>query len=110
MSYRLFLDDERDPPEDSGPWVVVRTSSEAIDVLLERGVPVYISFDHDLGGADTAVPYVNALFDYIMDNRVPMPPGFSYYVHSQNVAGVQNIRGKLDGFIRNVWQDHKGHM
>jgi hypothetical protein len=110
MSYRLFLDDERFPPDDGNQWVIVRTSGEAIDLLHQRGVPNYISFDHDLGGDDTAIPYVNALFDYVMDNRVVMPSGFDYYVHSQNVEGAKNIRGKMVGFINNVWADCKGHM
>lgn len=108
MTYRLFLDDERDPPKDSGPWEIARTSGEAIDLLLRRGVPLYISFDHDLGGEDKATRYVDALFNYIMDNHVPMPAGFAYYVHSQNPIGAGNIEGKLEGFIANVWRDYKG--
>lgn len=103
MSYRLFLDDERDPPEDSGPWEVVRTSGDAIDLLYRLGVPLYISFDHDLGGDDKATRYVDALLDYVMDNNLPMPVGFGFYVHSQNPVGARNIQGKLDSFIRAHW-------
>lgn len=110
MTYRLFIDDERMPPDDGNQWVIARTSGEAIDILHERGVPSFISFDHDLGGDDKAIPYVHALFDYVMDHRTVMPSGFAYYVHSQNPIGAGNIQGKMEGFIANVWQDHKGHM
>jgi hypothetical protein len=50
MSYKMFIDDERFPVSDD--WVIVRSSQEAIDTVLAKGFPSYISFDHDLGGDD----------------------------------------------------------
>lgn len=64
MSYKLFLDDIRDPVncvtymhsrigaknpiylEDD--WVIVRSYSEFTSKINERGLPAVISFDHDL--------------------------------------------------------------
>lgn len=60
MSYRLFLDDVREPAHVadympsmakeyvSHQWVVVRDYHEFIDAIRELGVPEVISFDHDL--------------------------------------------------------------
>ena len=47
---KLWIDDIRKAP--SG-WVWVKTSTEAIKMLLSRPIEE-ISFDHDLGGEDTA--------------------------------------------------------
>jgi len=46
MSYRLFIDDLRNPA--SPGWVVARDSDTAIKILEARGCPAEISFDHDL--------------------------------------------------------------
>jgi len=59
MTYRMFLDDERDPPEDGQDWLVFRSSSHAIGFMMIHGLPDFISFDHDLGGLDTAMVVVN---------------------------------------------------
>ena len=42
---KIFLDDERDPPEG---WTLVRWPQEVID-LLKTGKVSEISLDHDLG-------------------------------------------------------------
>jgi hypothetical protein len=52
--YRLFLDDVRMPKDVNwvclppGPWTIVRNYSEFVKVITERGIPGFISFDHDL--------------------------------------------------------------
>jgi hypothetical protein len=51
----LYIDDIRNPNYDA---VVVRTSKEAISYVKENGCPNFISFDHDLGGDDTAMIYL----------------------------------------------------
>ena len=51
----VFLDDEREPPNDGEHWVVVRTA-EACMLLLTHLRPSSIdrlSLDHDLGTEDT---------------------------------------------------------
>lgn len=47
MSYKLYLDDIRNPA-DSG-WRVVRNFSSFTQHIRENGNPDIISFDHDLG-------------------------------------------------------------
>lgn len=97
--YRMFLDDERHPPRDGNPWLVVRSSLEAKTFVSEFGVPTFISFDHDLGGEDTAMEFVNWMIDAILEGEAYLPEGFAFEVHSQNPIGAENIRNKLMGFI-----------
>lgn len=54
MSYKLFLDDERNPYKVTwvklplGPWVVVRNYDQFIKHITNHGIPSFVSFDHDL--------------------------------------------------------------
>jgi hypothetical protein len=102
MTYKLFIDDERFPAAEG--YLIVRSSGEAIEACKEYGFPDYISFDHDLGGEDTSMIFINWMIDRTLDSMVDGVPGLhfprNYYVHSQNSVGVQNIRGLMDGFIR----------
>lgn len=97
MTYKLFIDDERFPPD--GEWVIARSSAEAIAIINAAGMPSFISFDHDLGGDDTARRFIVWLTDQIVDEHLTLPPGFSFYVHSQNPIGAEWIRGTMDGLI-----------
>jgi hypothetical protein len=96
MIKRLFIDDERFPPNVEGGWVTARSSYEARKVVEQCGIPKFISFDHDLGGNDTAIPFVNWLCDSVVMGELELPEGFNYYVHSQNPIGKANIEGKMD--------------
>jgi len=56
MSYNLFLDDQRLPKDVSWitnfpvnvEWVIAKNYDEFCQILIERGIPKIISFDHDL--------------------------------------------------------------
>jgi hypothetical protein len=80
MSYKFFIDDERFP--------------------VTHGFPSFISFDHDLGGEDTSIVFINWLTDQLIDGYLAIPSDFDYYVHSQNPIGVDNIKSKMDQLIR----------
>lgn len=97
MTYRLFLDDEREPPE--GAWVVVRSVEEAQAVIREKGFPRFVSFDHDLGRDLTGMDLARFLVELDLDHHT-MPDGFQWYVHSQNPVGRDNINGYLNGYLR----------
>lgn len=103
MTYKLFVDDIRNtemyyPGQD---FVLVRTYDEAVNVVLERGLPEFISFDHDL--ADTEVPertgytFAKFLVEYMMDNNIEVP--FDYIVHSSNPPGKRNIEMYLKNYF-----------
>lgn len=83
--------------------MIARSSEEAIQIFKDRGPPEFISFDHDLGGEDTSIRYVNWLIDVCLDlesigvdkKLIKLP---DYTIHSQNPVGAAAIRSKLESF------------
>ena len=104
MTYKLFIDDERNPV--TNDWVIVRNSTEAIHVVQTRGCPSEIAFDHDLGADDTSIVFINWFINQILDGWLEIPPDFKYNVHSQNPIGASNIESKMDQII--CWSKVKG--
>lgn len=103
MSYVLFIDDLRNPIDvgvasNTYEIVVARNSLDAINIVKQRGCPLGIHFDHDLGGDDTAMRFLDWFINHDMANDIIHPP-FFYKVHSQNPVGRDNIIGKLDGYL-----------
>ncbi len=54
MVYKLFLDDLRDVPMvytnlTNEDFVIVRNYKEFVEVITEKGLPDFVSFDNDLG-------------------------------------------------------------
>lgn len=101
--WELFLDDERFP-EYVGvhdPVVVARNSYDAQRFVEEWGIPEHIYFDHDLGGSDTAIVFINWLEGYLINGGYYrlLPEDFTYSVHSMNPVGAENIKGKMDSMI-----------
>lgn len=90
MSYKLYIDDIRNPPDDT--WVVCRSSQEAFDTLSTKGIPEFISFDHDLGGDDTTMVFLKRWVQELWDGETPPP---DYVIHSANPVGAQNIDSYL---------------
>jgi hypothetical protein len=108
MSYKLFIDDDtvhRGPPEDGAFWRWATNSAQAIDMITTHGVPYFISFDHDLGGDDTSMVFLNWFVEHIMNTQTPMPQGFDFYVHSQNPIGAADLNGLMGNFIKHCWRD-----
>jgi hypothetical protein len=96
--YRLFIDDLRDPID--ADWRIARTSAEAIGMLEDLGCPSEISFDHDLGGDDTAMSVVKRLIDLDLDVGCTfIPATFIYSIHSANPVGRENIQGLLCQYL-----------
>jgi hypothetical protein len=121
MSYRLFLDDVREPYEVGNymypvdlrreyrlyDWVIVRSYDQFVQYINENGMPTHISFDHDLAdihyvsdddNVDEKNGYHCALWlvDYIIDNGVQEFP--IVYVHSMNPIGKERIQSLLFNF------------
>lgn len=91
MSYRLWVDDKRAIPRGDSDWLHATTSEEFIQIIQQNGLPYYISFDHDLGGSDTAMICAH----WLIDRRFIIP---EYDVHSQNPVGTRNIIGLLESY------------
>ena len=105
MTWNLFLDDERFPPNDEREWVIARTVESAITECINRGNPSYISFDHDLGenqltGFDFVKILVEDAVDFPEFIEYQLPDNFSFYVHSQNPIGKANIEGLLNNYLK----------
>lgn len=81
-------------------FVCVRSSDEAIAYVHDYGCPDFISFDHDLGEDDTSMRFINWFIDEVLDGRLQIPDDFSYAVHSGNPVGAENIRNRMDGFLK----------
>jgi hypothetical protein len=97
---KLFLDDERMPANNGPDWIIERSSASAIQGCKLLGCPKFISFDHDLGGDDTAMAFVHWLINYDLDHPGFIPGDFSFDVHSQNPIGKANIEGLLNSYLR----------
>jgi hypothetical protein len=125
--YKLFLDDERDPYKVTwvemplGPWEIVRSYAEFVKTITEKGLPIFVAFDHDLAdehyrrsmynpdkhysnyftngtfkektGYECAVWLVN----YCIDNNTDFP---QYVVHSMNPIGKENIISYIESYKR----------
>lgn len=99
MSYKLYLDDIRQPPDSE--WVVVRDYDEFVHVIQTQGIPDLVSFDHDLamihyGGGVESFSYHEKTGDdcakFLLEEcrrKKVEPP--AYKVHSMNPVGAQNI-------------------
>ena len=103
ISYKLWIDDQwndttmpfRHPPSD---YIPAESSREAIRLVEEKGMPSFISFDHDLGGEDTSIAFIDWLIKNRYNEEVP-----DFSVHSKNPIGRLNIISKM-----NSWKKSQG--
>lgn len=110
MTWKLFLDDERNPsdvtwiqyPFDLGGFIVCRSSADAISEIHKQGsIPETISFDHDLGGDDTGMIFLNQIVELLISGQYQFPEKFGYVVHSKNPVGGGNIMFLMNNVIKN---------
>ena len=117
MSYNLFLDDVRKPMYlgDTRSWEVVRSYDEFVNYIEKNGLPILISFDHDLAPEHyqhghttkfesfdynvvrekTGYHCADWLVNYCLDNKLQLP---DFQVHSMNPCGRENIEKLLSNF------------
>lgn len=109
MTYQLFIDDDRFPPAswDSTDHKIVRSSQEAIDCVKQFGFPNHISFDHDLAGDDKAMTFVHWIVNAYLDGELYIPIDFTFYVHSQNPIGAENIHCLMNQLITRILDDNQ---
>lgn len=96
-NWKLFLDDERFPMTDD--WKIARNSTDAVMYVCIWGIPNEIAFDHDLGGEDTSIKFINWMTEQVLDGKLNIPEGFKYSIHSQNPIGAENIKHKMDAIL-----------
>lgn len=88
---KLYLDDLRACPDG---YELVRTVQEFKDYITANGVPELISFDHDLGGDETAMQCIHWLID--KDYRIN-----DYFLHTANPVGRDNMESLISS-----WKKH----
>lgn len=114
--WKLFLDDVRDQP---AGWVLARSVAEAQTMVCEMGVPVAVSFDHDMqyripkdtkpgklisrvsgwfaeGVAldPTGLDFADWFAHHTMEGA-KLPDGFVYYIHTANDRARPMIRDRM---------------
>lgn len=89
---KLFLDDIRDPPDDS--WIVARSSGEALKMCGALW-PSQLALDHDLGGEDTVMNFLKGLHELCGDRSIP-----KWTIHSANPVGRLNIESFMNSWER----------
>lgn len=104
MKIKLYLDDRRPLPDES--YTLVRSYDEAIKFVEDNGIPTFISFDHDLGCDDKGnilkdgYDFAKWLIEMDMDGVHNIPDNFSFFVHSSNPSGKQNIASYLSNYLK----------
>ena len=88
----LYLDDLRSTPEG---FERVYSYTEFVAYLEHKGLPDFISFDHDLGEEFSGYDCAKYLVDYCLDHQLPLS---DFAVHSQNPVGKENIERLLNNF------------
>ena len=88
----LYLDDLRSTPEG---FDRVYSYEEFVTYLEKKGLPDFISFDHDLGEGLSGYDCAKYLVEYCLGHQFPLP---NYQVHSQNPVGKENIERLLKNF------------
>lgn len=95
MVYKLYLDDQRDPP--SSEWVTVRSYKEFCNTILEKGLPTHISFDIDLRDIKTGfdcAKFLKTKLPRNLDNPIKV------YCHSASLHSFRSFGEDL--FLENL--------
>lgn len=89
--------------------VIVKNYDEFVNIIEMRGLPKFISFDHDLADIVTndngekieksGKTCADWLGVYCMENKLKIP---AYYVHSDNIVGKENIKKTLEFYARYI--------
>ncbi len=117
--YSLFLDDARTPgmvtwvslPQRS--WIVARSYAEFVRLVAERGLPEFVSFDHDLAdeaeaaavGGRTGADCALWLAERCVATSAALP---NYVIHSMNPIGRALIASILETARDVIAREHPG--
>jgi hypothetical protein len=102
--WKLYIDDLRTPVDED--FIVIRSVEEAKRVILSSCMPIFISFDHDLGidEDDKLLPsgydFAKWLVESDIAGIIQFPSDFAFEVHSRNPVGAKNIKMLLEGYLK----------
>ncbi len=109
MGYKLFLDDIRTvemvfKDKTDKDFVVVRNFDDFKKVIIEKGLPDFISFDNDLGldeNEEIAPDGYAAAKWLVYDSGFDLI-NFKFNVHSANPVASLQIQSLLDNYIKHL--------
>lgn len=114
MSWKLWLDDLRDPEDFLRPgfnfsqdqylrlglkaedFVWCKTPKAAMEAIQERGLPEFMALDHDLGEVGTVFTFLH----WLAEEHPNSPP--KWMSHSSNRCGVENTNAFMDSWHRSL--------
>ncbi len=118
-TYNLFLDDIRVPEDVTWiklpkvEWHIVRNYEEFIHMILTKGIPTFVAYDHDLSDQHytsnqneinynkfrekTGYECAQFLVNQCMNKAIKHP---RFAVHSMNPVGRQNIVSYINSYNR----------
>lgn len=105
MGYRLFLDDVRTVdmvyPKLERIFKVVRSYNECTKHIKKYGLPVFMSFDNDLGEDKNKklLPDGYAVAKWLVNKSKLDLTNFRFKVHSQNPVAKKQIESLLNNYI-----------
>lgn len=101
MTWKLFLDDVREPTEDS--FILARSSAMAVVLCVQHDeLPEFMSLDHDLGEGDDTMHFLKELY-YLWEKMGSDPENIpSYVVHSANPVGTKNIIAYIESWKKSL--------
>tara|TARA_R110000868_G_scaffold146772_2_gene367760 strand:- start:591 stop:932 length:342 start_codon:yes stop_codon:yes gene_type:complete len=109
MSYKLFLDDIRNVPMvyrnlTNDDFIIVRNFSDFKKIILQRGLPDFVSFDNDLGldENDIIAPDGYAAAKWLVYESCLDLTKLEFHVHSANPVAAQQIQSLLDNYIKHL--------
>lgn len=133
MGYKLFLDDIRTPKKcliymplsiyTEEDWIIVRNFNDFKNIIINAGMPLIVSFDHDLGEdvakekvfngmskrkarqekKETKSGYdcVKWLVEYHISLKRPIEFP-NYLIHTQNPVGGENIKSYIENYLKQL--------
>ena len=98
MSWKLFLDDNRDPK--TKDFTLARSYKSAVNLVIKRGCPIFVAFDWDLGEDESGLDFANWL---ISKDKAEcgkyFPEEFSFECHSSDAEGKASIEKVMSEYL-----------
>lgn len=106
MTWKLFLDDVREPSyvgESYHTVKVARTVPSAIALIQENGMPSFVYFDNDMGeGQVEGKELAKWLLEQFLDKNLRPLSGDWFSVHSSNPPAKMYIESVLNSYMRHA--------
>jgi len=96
---RLWVDDERLPPDDTWTWA--KTAKDAYTYWTSNDVSE-LSLDHDLGDGGDTRQLATSILGMAHAGQKPPP---RWFIHSANPVGVEYLTSTLERADR-YWRQH----